>query len=345
VYTARIPIRNSPGVIHAVYIKVQAPARLHLGFLDLNGSCGRKFGSLGLAIEDIGLTLTAWRSPTIKIGGPDAERAEPLVARLLEVLNVSGGVSVRIEESIPAHAGLGSGTQMALALGSALAGLFGVEVDALRLAEMSGRGSRSGIGIGVFRAGGLIVDGGRGAQTAPPPVISRLPVPDNWRFLLVLDRDRQGLHGEHERRAFDTLGRMDDGQAAELCRMALMQALPAAAENDCAAFGAAITGMQQRLGAFFAGPQNGAYTSPRVAAAITGLLARGAAGGGQTSWGPTGFAIYPSETEGFQALRRARREYRNQQALEFQLCRPRNRPAEITRSETLPEALGERRQA
>ncbi len=26
-----------------------APARLHLGFLDLNGGLGRRFGSLGLA--------------------------------------------------------------------------------------------------------------------------------------------------------------------------------------------------------------------------------------------------------------------------------------------------------
>ena len=34
-------------------ILITSPARLHLGFMDLNGSLGRKFGSVGLAIDSI----------------------------------------------------------------------------------------------------------------------------------------------------------------------------------------------------------------------------------------------------------------------------------------------------
>ena len=32
--------------------RIVAPARLHLGFLDVDGTLGRRFGSLGLAIDE-----------------------------------------------------------------------------------------------------------------------------------------------------------------------------------------------------------------------------------------------------------------------------------------------------
>src|ERR1700680_1975654 len=35
----------------AASVTVTAAARLHLGFLDLNGGLGRRFGSIGLAID------------------------------------------------------------------------------------------------------------------------------------------------------------------------------------------------------------------------------------------------------------------------------------------------------
>src|SRR5258708_15684104 len=44
-------------------VEVFAPARLHLGFLDLNGGLGRRFGSLGLTIDGIGTRLTVTRAP------------------------------------------------------------------------------------------------------------------------------------------------------------------------------------------------------------------------------------------------------------------------------------------
>ena len=40
-------------------ISITAPARLHLGFMDLNGSLGRKFGSVGLTIDSIETSITA----------------------------------------------------------------------------------------------------------------------------------------------------------------------------------------------------------------------------------------------------------------------------------------------
>jgi predicted sugar kinase len=72
--------------------------------------------------------------------------------------------------------------------------------------------------------------------------------------------------------------------------------LPGLAETDIEAFGAALTEIQEIVGAHFAAAQGGtAWTSPAVGRLTKRLAAAGAAGTGQTSWGPTGFAFTASE--------------------------------------------------
>ena len=86
-----------------------------------------------------------------------------------------------------------------------------------------------------------------------------------------------------------------------------MQALPALAEHDIAAFGEAITHIQIIVGDYFAPAQNGRrFTSARVEAVVARLLREGATGGGQTSWGPTGFAFVASQAEARRLAERAR---------------------------------------
>ena len=45
-------------------VTVAVGARLHLGFLDLNGGLGRRFGSLGLALDGPETVLELSRAPT-----------------------------------------------------------------------------------------------------------------------------------------------------------------------------------------------------------------------------------------------------------------------------------------
>ncbi|MGA8172137.1 MAG: GHMP kinase, partial [Methylocystis sp.] len=165
----------------------------------------------------------------------------------------------------------------------------------------------SGLGAGLFRDGGFVVDGGRGVSGLTPPVIARLTFPSDWRILLVIDKNAVGLHGEGEREAFAALPPFSEARAGELCRRVLMQALPALAEKDIAAFGEAITRIQIIVGDYFAPAQNGRrFTSAGVEAMIARLLRDGATGGGQTSWGPTGFAFVASEAEAKRLAARAR---------------------------------------
>src|SRR4051794_4492666 len=131
-------------------VRVTAPARLHMGFLDFEGGLGRRFGSLGLAVEDMatgGGRRTAARG---RGEGPDAARAAGHLAALRSAWGLATPVELNIEQAIPAHAGLGSGTQLGLAVGAALARLFGIEASPEIIAALLDRGARSGIGLGAF---------------------------------------------------------------------------------------------------------------------------------------------------------------------------------------------------
>jgi beta-ribofuranosylaminobenzene 5'-phosphate synthase len=285
------PARAHPGAVRVV-----APARLHLGFLDLNGGLGRLFGSIGLAVNVPRTELVLKRSRTFKGEGPDYARAIATLRRFADVFSLGGAYEVKIVTAIPAHAGLGSGTQMALAAGAALMTLEGIEHSPSRLGEIVDRGARSAIGMAAFEQGGFIVDGGRGTRDRAPPILMRADFPPAWRALLVMDPRTAGVHGEAEARAFAALPPLPESAAAKVCRLVLMQLVPGLMEADIDAFGQALTEIQSIVGHHFADAQGGSpWTSPAVGRVVEALRFAGAYGIGQSSWGPTGFAFAPSE--------------------------------------------------
>lgn len=318
-----------PPVAKQDTVHVIAPGRLHLGFIDMHGGMGRNFGSLGLCLADIYTHVSAVISDNVFIQGPSSHRASVYAGRMLEHLEIRTGVELVIHEAIPEHAGLGSGTQLSLAVGTAIAKVYGYDITVGQIAGIMERGARSGIGIGAFTLGGFLVDGGRGMQTGVPPIICHLPFPEAWRFVLIFDTERQGMHGIGEKLAFDSLQPMSERMTEYLCRLTLMQALPALVEADCELFGSTIAEIQMLVGDHFAPLQGGRYASQFVAQAMSMMLDLGATGIGQSSWGPTGFALFANETQAFQALRQARDQWQQEPGLSFRLCRARNQKAEI----------------
>jgi beta-RFAP synthase len=306
-------------------VQVEAPARLHLGFIDVSGSLGRRFGSLGLTLEEFSTVLSLRRAESFDAQGPDAQRASEYLRRLLDDHDPPTSVALRVHQAIPEHVGLGSGTQLALAVGKAFSALFELPVSVAALAARLDRGARSGIGIGAFEEGGFVVDAGRGAAGAHPPVISRMPFPGSWRVLLVFDRAERGLFGEAERAAFRALQAFPQQRAAHLAHLVLMRLMPALVEEDFASFSGAIGEIQRAVGDYFAAAQGGRFTSRAVAQVLGWLEAKGIGGVGQTSWGPTGFAIVDSEVRAQALLREARERFASHSELAFAVARARNR--------------------
>lgn len=276
---------------------VSAPARLHLGFLDLNGSLGRKYASIGLAIDAPATKITVTAADTFSASGPERARALAAAHRFAGLYAPGRAFAIDVAHAIPAHAGLGSGTQLALAVGAAILALSGRSVSPAMLGEVVERGARSAIGITAFGEGGFVVDGGRAPGSShPPPAIVRLAFPAAWRAILVLDPQEAGVHGEKETTAFQALPDFPEALAGHLCRLTVMQLLPAIVEADLAAFGSALTELQKIVGAHFSAAQGGApWSSPAVGRLVNRLGALGATGLGQSSWGPTGFAFLPDE--------------------------------------------------
>ncbi|MBS7541969.1 beta-ribofuranosylaminobenzene 5'-phosphate synthase family protein [Ancylobacter oerskovii] len=306
-------------------VRVVAPARLHLGFLDLSGSLGRRFGSLGLTLDQPTLSLRMEPAEVLAATGPDAARARAAVERVATQFDLDPRVAITVERALPPHAGLGSGTQLALAAGSAVATLRGHPLDARVLTAALDRGARSGIGMGAFAEGGVLLDGGKASgRDDPPPILARHPFPADWRLLLAFDDKSQGLSGSEEVTAMNTLPPFDEALAGHFCRLTLMKALPALIERDCAAFGAAIGEIQARLGDHYARAQGGRYTSRDVEAAMQLAAAEGAAGVGQSSWGPTGFAILGSPDAADRLASLLRERFADRPNLSFVVARGRN---------------------
>lgn len=309
-------------------VSVTVPARLHLGFVDLNGSLGRRFGGIGLAIAGLRTRTTLCTGARMQVSGPESDRAARHLAAMRDIIKAQDNHHLIVDEVVPAHAGLGSGTQIALAIAAGMRRLHGLPLDVVGDAARLGRGARSGIGIGLFHGGGLVMDGGRGQANGPPPIISRMDFPEAWRVLLVLDPNRRGMHGENERAAFASLPPVSDGEAAHLCRLMVMRALPGLAEHDIVSFGMAIKELQARLGDHYAPVQGARFSSPAVAAVLELLDREGAFGIGQSSWGPTGFAFAASETEARRLAAIAER-HPDARDLDIQVSRGLNRGAEI----------------
>ncbi len=286
---------------------VEASARLHFGVLDLRGSLGRRFGGLGAAVPQPSLLLEASPAPRITAEGEDAERAAEFARRFLAHHGLSGGARLHMHRAIPAHSGLGSGTQLGLAVARSLAELFSLPKETAGLARAVSRGERSAIGTWTFARGGFIVEGGRrpGSDNIAPMLV-RLPIPASWRCVIAVPRGDPGLSGEAESAAFTQLPPPPEREVERVSHVVLMQLLPALVEGDLPAFGDALSTIQRVTGAWFAPAQGGIFAPGRTATLVAKMADWGAAGVGQSSWGPAVYGLVGTETASRQLAAQAR---------------------------------------
>ena len=84
------------------YVSVKAPARLHLGFLDMRGDLGRKFGSLGLSVTNVETSITATYADDIDISGIFLEKAAQLVKEAAgSIVNVDATLIAEAPKILP----------------------------------------------------------------------------------------------------------------------------------------------------------------------------------------------------------------------------------------------------
>jgi beta-ribofuranosylaminobenzene 5'-phosphate synthase len=276
-------------------VVVTAPARLHFGMLDPAGIGARRYGGFGVGLEypRVVVGLRSRSDGRVVGSGSQAERAEEFAQRARTAFGLDTGVEVSLYEAIPPHAGLGSGTKLGLAVARGVAELAGISASPERLAAAVGRGSRSSVGSWTFAAPGLVVEAGVREGDTISPVVARHPMPDRWRCVLALPLRAEGLSGKAEERFFADLEHDRAAIEPSVSRLLLTDLLPGLLASDLDQFGVALHQIQRQIGAMFA-PQQGGTFHPRAAPLVEALLALGLGAVGQSSWGPTVYAIVDS---------------------------------------------------
>jgi beta-RFAP synthase len=282
-------------------ITIRTGARLHFGLFARGQSACREFGGIGAMIDRPGFELRVSRAEVDEL-----ERGiwQPRVVSLLNRLrgaNPVGPLRVEIPTAPPAHAGFGSGTQLGMALAQAVSLLAGeIDVPPSDLARRAGRGMRSAIGLYGFVRGGLLVEAGYRKTGDISPLVAHAALPEEWRFLLIRPLAAQGISGADEVGGFARLGPMPLATTDRLCRLALMEIVPAVIEHDYDAACRAIGEFGRLVGEYFAPVQGGVFADARIRRLESLLMDRQLTGYGQSSWGPTLFVLCPHADYAYQ---------------------------------------------
>ena len=282
---------------------VKTPARLHFGLIDMNGDMGRFFGGLGVAVDAPNVVLEAEKSNTFSVSGNNTERTAFFAKQFLETYNIQSKIKINVKQTINEHIGLGSGTQLALALACALAKLFNVKASFQELSLSMGRMKRTGVGTAFFEQGGFVVDGGKQAKNGTfvpdslPPLIFRQPFPENWKFVVAVPDVKKGLAKTEEKTAFAKAPPMPARVVGEVCRLVMMKLLPSLVDCDIKSFGEALTRIQVVVGDCFLDVQGGTFSSVEAAQTINFMKTCGAYGVGQSSWGPAVYGLVDGDSQ------------------------------------------------
>ena len=317
-------------------IVVRTGCRLHFGLLSVGRSSGRQFGGAGVMLDSPGWEIACSPAPSDTIIAADEVHAR-IVTTLQRLRKLSAaesatpGIRVEVLRQIPRHAGLGSGTQLGLAIAQGWNLLQGhAPRHAVELALQAGRGLRSAIGVHGFDLGGFLVEAGKLGDEISP-LVTRESFPGDWRFVLIRPTSTRGLSDQAELQGFAALAPMPESTTARLWQILESQLTPAVRSHDFDTCSAAIHEFGRLVGEYFAPAQGDIYASPQMVQLASRLFRDGFHGISQTSWGPTLFVLCRNDSSA-RALADELAHSPDARDCQISLCSPRNHGATHARS-------------
>ncbi len=212
-----------------VSVSVRTPCRLHFGMFSFGRADHAQFGGLGAMVEPPCVEVRLTPAERFAVAGAVPDRTTRVVELLVDHWKLPAFPNCALTIHSPRdHTGLGVGTQLHLAIATALRRFL--KLPDITLEELSatvGRGARSAVGTYGFRLGGLIVDGGKEAEASLGKLVTRVALPEGWRFVLFCNPAERGLAGPGETRAFDRLQAVPESVTERLWSITNEEVLPA----------------------------------------------------------------------------------------------------------------------
>ncbi len=272
---------------------IDSPARLHLGFMELNDSNPRVFGSIGLAITNFKFKQTIQLNKDFDVVCDD-KNIKLRVEEIIELFSKNYKIKkcrLIVSDYIPLHKGLGSGTQVSLCTGFLISSFNNLNLSIENISKFLGRGQRSGVGVETFKSGGFIIDTGKQKSSiSPPQKLIDIKWPKDWQIILITNTSLSGLHGKKESNEFTKLKNISSKFAKENCFNLLMKIIPGLLENDFCIFANGIQKIQENMSEIFYGNKNN-FSNRNISKIFKFVREKKYVGFGQSSWGPTGFVF------------------------------------------------------
>ena len=282
-------------------IKLNAPSRLHFGLLPPGHDRRVRRGGLGVMVQSPCLELHGIPSNKWGVTGSFAPRINQIAAKLLGARERDAlPLHIHVAQAPSPHVGYGTGTQLAMATAALLeTWTGGVNTPGEKLPNRLGRGSRSLVGSVGFFHGGLIYDCGM-EEIMPPAAEGQTDVsgvrcyaiPAAWRWLTISADGIEGLSGESEATAFAGVCE-DEDRRHRLMRFIENDLLRRVVDDDFAGFSECLYEYGIRCGELFSPHQSGLFATQKISEVVEIMRDSGVCGVGQSSWGPTVFALFP----------------------------------------------------
>jgi len=271
-------------------IHVTTGSRLHFGLICSEPAARWRFGGIGVMLRQPAWCLSVTPITADQDSIEATDHTCQRIRELLQRIRTRHMTSLRIEvhHEVSLHAGLGSGTQLGLALSAASELLTHrrLQDDPFQLAQLASRAERSAIGTVGFARGGFLVDHGESNGESRRRQVDRFVFPDDWRFVLTHPEDSQGLSGEQERTFFRQRIHMPRTLIEIVEQQVLQVIIPAVRERQFGAFATSLEKYGQTVGTFYAAQQGGVFAHPAMTQLASHLRSAGVSGMAQSSWGP-----------------------------------------------------------
>ncbi|MEQ9409021.1 MAG: hypothetical protein RIK87_14895 [Fuerstiella sp.] len=273
-------------------VTVATGSRLHFGLLCGAPDSGWHYGGVGLMVD-----APAWRlEVSLAASGTDEfmtsaavrERLTVLLSKFRSTFSELPPVRFAATSETAFHTGLGSGTQLTLAAGTALLLLSGHPRprSISEFATAMGRRRRSAIGTFGFDHGGFLIDHGKSANGQDQP-LERLRFPEAWRMLILTPTESTGLSGDTEEQFFTRRRYLDAQTLQQLDQLIQQQIIPAVRDQNFPVFRKALADYGGLVGQYYAAAQGGIFSSRLMQHLIQELDQKNGCGAVQSSWGPS----------------------------------------------------------